>query len=83
MGLIMWIIFGGIVGWVASILAGTNARQGLAGNIVLGVIGAIVGGFLSTLMGMPGITGFDMYSGLIALGGALVAVAIGKAIKFI
>jgi uncharacterized membrane protein YeaQ/YmgE (transglycosylase-associated protein family) len=50
---------------------------------VLGVIGALIGGFLSTFMGMPGITGFDLYSGLIALGGALVAVAIGKAIRLV
>ena len=83
MGLILWIVFGGIVGWVASILAGTDARQVLVGNVVLGVVGALIGGFLSTFMGMPGITGFDLYSGLIALGGALVAVAIGKAIRLV
>ena len=83
MGIILWILFGGLVGWIASIIVGTDQRQGLLGNIVLGIIGALVGGFISTLFGMPGITGFNLYSGLLALCGALVAVAIGKAIKLV
>lgn len=44
MGLIAWIIFGGIAGWLASKLAGTDAQQGWILNIVLGIAGAIVGG---------------------------------------
>jgi uncharacterized membrane protein YeaQ/YmgE (transglycosylase-associated protein family) len=83
MGVILWIIFGGIVGWIASVIVGTDNQQGLVGNVVLGVIGALIGGFLSSLLGLPGVTGFNLYSALLALGGALVAVAIGKAIKLV
>lgn len=83
MGVILWIIFGGVVGWIASVIVGTDERQGLIGNVILGVIGALIGGFLSTMLGLPGVTGFNLYSGLLALGGALVAVAIGKAIRLV
>ncbi|WP_370650239.1 GlsB/YeaQ/YmgE family stress response membrane protein, partial [Oscillochloris sp. ZM17-4] len=41
MGPISWIIFGGLAGWVASMIAGTNARQGCLMNIVVGVVGAM------------------------------------------
>ena len=43
LGIIGWIVLGGLAGWVASMFAGTNARQGLLGNIVAGVIGGVVG----------------------------------------
>ena len=46
MGLLGWIIGGAIVGWVASIVTGRNAQQGLLGNIVAGIVGAFVGGAL-------------------------------------
>jgi uncharacterized membrane protein YeaQ/YmgE (transglycosylase-associated protein family) len=44
MGLISWLIFGALVGWIASKIAGTDSQQGWILNIVLGIIGAIVGG---------------------------------------
>jgi uncharacterized membrane protein YeaQ/YmgE (transglycosylase-associated protein family) len=83
MGILLWIIFGGLVGWVASLVMGTDAKQGLIGNIVLGILGALLGGFVSSLLGIPGITGFNLYSGLIALGGAILAVWIGRYIKLV
>ncbi|NLT73908.1 MAG: GlsB/YeaQ/YmgE family stress response membrane protein [Chloroflexi bacterium] len=47
MGLLSWIVFGALAGWVASIIAGTNNRQGCITNIIVGVAGAFVGGFIS------------------------------------
>jgi uncharacterized membrane protein YeaQ/YmgE (transglycosylase-associated protein family) len=50
MGLISWIIFGALAGWVASILVGTNARQGCLMNIIVGVLGAFLGGLLVEIL---------------------------------
>lgn len=46
MGIIGWLIFGGLVGWIASKLMGTDAQQGILLNIVVGIVGALIGGFL-------------------------------------
>jgi uncharacterized membrane protein YeaQ/YmgE (transglycosylase-associated protein family) len=46
MGVIGWLLFGGLVGWIASKLMGTDAQQGIFLNIVVGIIGAVIGGFL-------------------------------------
>ena len=48
MNFILWIIIGGILGWIASIIMRTNAQQGLFLNIVVGIIGALVAGFVLT-----------------------------------
>ena len=49
MGLLSWIVFGGLAGWVASLIIGNNRRQGCIGNVIVGVIGAFIGGFLVKL----------------------------------
>ena len=46
MGVILWIIFGALVGWIASIIMGTNNEQGGLANIAIGIIGAIIGGIM-------------------------------------
>ncbi len=48
MNFILWLIIGGILGWIASIIMHTNAQQGIVLNIVVGIIGAMVAGFLLT-----------------------------------
>jgi len=73
MGIIGWIVLGGLAGWVASMIMGNNAQQGLLGNIVVGIIGALIGGFLVGMLGGEGITGFNLWSFLVALLGAVVA----------
>lgn len=70
MGIIVWIIFGGLAGWIASMFAGNNAEQGILGNILVGIIGAMVGGFIANMLGGSGITGFNLYSLAVATGGA-------------
>lgn len=72
MNFLLWIIFGAIAGWIASIIAGTDAQQGAIGNIVVGIVGAFVGGFLMNSFGQPGVTGFNLYSTFVAVLGAVV-----------
>ncbi|MGE0775634.1 MAG: GlsB/YeaQ/YmgE family stress response membrane protein [Sphingomonadaceae bacterium] len=69
MGIILMIIVGGILGWLASILMRTDAQQGIFLNIIVGIIGAALGGFLlSPLLGAPSIT-----SGALSVGSLLVS----------
>ena len=72
MGIIGWIILGGLAGWIASMIAGTNAHQGFLGNIIVGVIGGLVGGFIMNFLGVNGITGFNLYSLFVALVGSII-----------
>ena len=72
MGIIGWIILGGIAGWVASIINGSNERQGLVGNIVVGIVGGLLGGFILGLFGIGGVNGFNLFSLLVALLGSII-----------
>jgi uncharacterized membrane protein YeaQ/YmgE (transglycosylase-associated protein family) len=78
MDLLIWIIFGGLTGWVASLIMGTNKQQGLLGDIVVGIIGAVIGGYISRALGGQGVTGFNSMSFFIALLGSITLVAIVK-----
>jgi uncharacterized membrane protein YeaQ/YmgE (transglycosylase-associated protein family) len=81
MGIILWIIFGGVVGWIASMIMKTDAQQGAFMNILVGVIGALLGGWIMSLLGKGGVSGFNLYSFLVALLGAIVLIAIVKALR--
>lgn len=81
MGIIGWIVLGGLAGWVASMIAGTNASQGLVGNILVGIVGAFIGGFVFGLFGGAGVTGFNLWSFGVAVVGAVVALWIWKMIS--
>lgn len=71
--IIVWIILGGIAGWLASIIMGRNASMGLVANIVVGILGAVIGGFLMGLVfDSPGATGLNLYSLLVAVVGAVI-----------
>jgi len=80
MGILGWIILGGLAGWVASKFVGTDASQGILGNIIVGIIGGILGGFLFSLIGGEGITGFNLWSFFVAVVGAVVALMIWRAL---
>lgn len=80
MGFILWIIFGGFVGWIASMLMNTNAKQGAILNIVVGIMGAVVGVWIMSIIRKSGVGGFNLYSFLVAILGACVFIAILKAI---
>lgn len=81
MGIILWIVFGALAGWIASLIVGNNADQGAIGNIVMGILGAIIGGFIFNLLGGEGITGFNLYSLLVAIGGAVLLTAAYSSLK--
>jgi len=67
MGILLWIILGAIAGWLASVVMKSNASQGAVGDIVLGILGAIVGGLVMEFFGQPGVTGFNLYSVVVAV----------------
>ena len=72
MNWLVWIIFGALAGWIASIVLGKNKQMGAIANIVVGIVGAWLGSWLMGLVGYQGVTGFDLPSILIAIGGAVV-----------
>jgi uncharacterized membrane protein YeaQ/YmgE (transglycosylase-associated protein family) len=79
MDIIIWLVVGGIVGWLASLLMHTDARQGIFLNVVVGIIGAALAGFfISPMIGLPTINQgvFSIGSLLISLVGAVILLAI-------
>jgi uncharacterized membrane protein YeaQ/YmgE (transglycosylase-associated protein family) len=69
MGIILWLVVGGVVGWLASIVMRRDGSQGIVLNIVVGIVGAVIGGWLlSPLLGAPTIN-----SGVISIGSLLVS----------
>jgi uncharacterized membrane protein YeaQ/YmgE (transglycosylase-associated protein family) len=78
MGILVWLIVGGLVGWVASIIMRTNAQQGIVLNVVVGIIGALLAGFIiSPMVGVGTINeGITAASFLVSLLGAVVLLAI-------
>lgn len=80
LGFIGWIILGGLAGWVASLITKTDKSQGFFGNILVGIIGGLVGGFVFGLFGGAGVTGFNIWSFLVALVGAIICITIWKMI---
>jgi uncharacterized membrane protein YeaQ/YmgE (transglycosylase-associated protein family) len=72
MNFILWIIFGALAGWIASIIMGKNRQMGAIANIVVGIVGALLGGWLMNLFGAQGVTGFNISSLIVAILGAVV-----------
>lgn len=75
MSIIAWLVLGLIAGFIASQIVNRNG-EGLILDIVLGVVGAVVGGYLFTLFGAAPVTGFNLYSMLVAVVGAVVVLAL-------
>ena len=78
---IAWIIIGGLAGWIASKIKGTDAQQGILLNIVVGVIGGLLGGFLLSLFGVDVAGGGWIFSFITCLIGAVILLSIVRAVK--
>jgi len=78
MGIIIWLIIGGIVGWLASLVMRTDGQQGILLNVIVGIVGAFIGGWLiSPLVGTGTINdGFSIGSLVVSLIGAVILLAI-------
>ncbi|RKG86435.1 GlsB/YeaQ/YmgE family stress response membrane protein [Corallococcus terminator] len=81
MSICSWLVLGGIAGWLASIIKGTNARMGMFANIVAGIVGSMLGGAVFSFFGGAGVTGFNLYSLLVATVGAVILLSILQAIR--
>lgn len=80
MGIISWIILGGVAGWIASKFTGNDARMGVGMNILVGIIGAFLGGWIVSLFGITGVSGLNIWSFLVALLGAIVLLLLINAV---
>jgi len=75
MSIIAWIVLGLIAGFIGSKIV-NRTGEGVLLDIVLGIVGALVGGWLFTVFGMPGVTGLNVYSLLVAVVGAIVVLVL-------
>ncbi len=71
MSIIAWLVLGLVAGFIASKIS-SGSGQGLVMDIVLGIVGAVVGGFVFSLFGAGGVTGFNIYSMIVAVVGAVI-----------
>ena len=78
--IISWIVVGALAGWIASMIMKTNANQGAVANIVVGIIGAFIGGFIVQLFGAT-VDTFSVMGLLVAILGAVVLLWIVKAVR--
>jgi uncharacterized membrane protein YeaQ/YmgE (transglycosylase-associated protein family) len=79
MSIIGWIVLGLIAGFIASKIV-NRAGEGFLMDIILGIVGAVVGGFIFEQFGAAGITGFNLYSMIVAIIGAIILLVIYHAI---
>jgi uncharacterized membrane protein YeaQ/YmgE (transglycosylase-associated protein family) len=81
MNILAWVILGGIAGWVASLIMKTDGSQGIFMNIIIGIVGAFIGGILFGFLGGDGITGFNLYSLFVATMGAVLFIWLAKLLR--
>lgn len=80
MSLLIWIVLGGLAGWVASMFAGTDKQQGMLGNIIVGILGALLGGWIMSSLGYGDVSGFNLYSFIVAVLGSVILLFLWKLI---
>jgi uncharacterized membrane protein YeaQ/YmgE (transglycosylase-associated protein family) len=72
MGILGWILLGGLAGWIAKNVTGVGVNKGCLFNILIGVIGSVVGGLIFSYFGKSSVTGFNIWSLFVATAGAVV-----------
>ncbi|CAK7054499.1 GlsB/YeaQ/YmgE family stress response membrane protein [Tissierella sp.] len=81
MGYLTWIILGALSGWIASMIMGKNSQMGAISNIIVGIIGAFIGGVVFRLIGASGVTGLNLWSVIVSVVGACILLFIANKIK--
>lgn len=81
MGILSWILLGLVAGAIAKAIHPGRDPQGCIVTMIIGVVGAVIGGYLATLFGWGRVDGFNIYSILVATGGAVLALVIYRAIS--
>lgn len=76
-GILLYLLLGLIAGWIASIMTKTSSK-GFLTDIVLGIVGATIGGLIMNFFGQPAVTGFNLYSLIVAILGATVLIWLGR-----
>ncbi len=76
---LLWILMGAIAGWLAGLIMKTD--YGLLGNIIVGIVGGFIGGLVMNLIHKPSGGGFNLYSLLVSILGAVILLAIVKAVR--
>ena len=79
LNIILWIIFGALAGWIASMVMHTNAEQGGVANIIVGIVGALIGGWLARVLFGVTVSAFSLGGLIIAIVGAIILLAILRA----
>ncbi len=80
MSVIVWIIFGGLAGLIASALLDTDHSRTMTGHVLSGIIGALIGGSIMNSIGYNGLDGFNLYSVIMAVFGALMGLVLFRSI---
>jgi len=81
MGIISWIIVGGLAGWLSTKIITPKNKKGCFGNIILGIVGAFVGGFIVSKLGGTGVNELNIHGILVATLGAIIILWISKLIS--
>jgi len=76
MYILLWILFGALVGWIASILTHDNGRMGLLANIIVGLIGSSIGGWVASLLNLGSLNDFSFWGFCFAILGAVILLTV-------
>ena len=78
MNILLWVILGAVAGWIADMIM--KSDHGVIEDVILGVVGAFIGGFILNFLGQSGVTGFNIYSLIVAVIGAVALIFLGRLI---